>query len=138
MSQPLTIGALAKEVGVPVSTVRYYERRGLLQPESRSGAAYREYGPKSRRRLQFLVNAKASGFTLEDIRTLLEQREGGSSCAAVAAVVRARLTQVHEERERLARLEEVLARSLTWCENDGKDGACPVLDELEPENDSLE
>ena len=138
MPKPLTIGALAKEVGVPVSTVRYYERRGLLEPESRSNSAYREYGPKSRRRLQFLINAKASGFTLEDIRTLLDQREGGGSCSEVAAIVRARLAQIHAERERLAALEEVLTRSLTWCESGGKDGTCPVLGELEPGSDSLE
>ena len=138
MPKPLTIGALAKEAGVPVSTVRYYERRGLFDAESRSDSAYREYGPKSLRRLRFLLNAKAMGFTLEDIRTLLAERAGVASCKEVARVVRGRLETIHAERERLAELEKTLVRSLTWCEDQGADGACPVLEELEPENDALE
>jgi len=138
MPKPLTIGALARELGVPVSTVRYYERRGLLDPESRSSSSYREYGPESCRRLRFILNAKASGFTLEDIRTLLAQRDGQGSCAAVSEVVRGRLASIHKERKRLAQLETILARSLEWCESGEPEHACPVLEELEPEPDSLE
>ena len=71
----LTIGRLAEQAGVPVSTVRYYERRGLLAPEERSPSRYRLYGPAVLRRLRFIRAAQRSGFTLEDIRRILALRE---------------------------------------------------------------
>lgn len=65
-----TIGRLAGVAGVPVSTVRYYERAGLLRPEARTGGNYRFYGPASLARLRFIRAAQATGFGLKDIQEL--------------------------------------------------------------------
>ncbi len=75
----LTIGQLAKEAGVPISTVRYYEGRGLLEPEERTASRYRLYGPDALHRLRFIRAAQTSGFTLEDTSKLLELREALSA-----------------------------------------------------------
>src|SRR5688572_3409833 len=64
MASDLTIGKLAKAVGVNVQTVRYHERRKLLPPTSRMPSGYRQYGDEALRRLRFIKNAQALGFTL--------------------------------------------------------------------------
>ena len=67
MAETYTIGHLAKVAEVPISTVRYYEQRGLLRPERRTESNYRVYGPASLKRLRFIRIAQQSGFTLEDL-----------------------------------------------------------------------
>ena len=66
-----TIGQLALEARIPATTLRYYERIGLLLPDDRSQGNYRLYGAASLRRLQFICAAQSIGFKLDDIRTLL-------------------------------------------------------------------
>ena len=66
-----TIGPLASAVGVPTSTLRFYERAGLLKPDARTGGNYREYGEKALDRLRFIRSAQATGFSLDDIREFL-------------------------------------------------------------------
>lgn len=71
MTSGLTIGKLARAARVPVSTVRYYERAGLLQPERRSGGNYRLFGPEALERLRFIRAAQGVGFTLDDVMAVL-------------------------------------------------------------------
>ncbi|MCH8135258.1 MAG: MerR family transcriptional regulator, partial [Proteobacteria bacterium] len=97
MSPRLTIGALAKQAGVPTSTVRYYERRGLLRPEGRSEGNYRLYGEEAMDRLQFVRSAQAAGFTLSDISALLRFRDGDAApCKEVQDLITVRPAQVVE------------------------------------------
>ncbi|MCI0657218.1 MAG: MerR family transcriptional regulator, partial [Acidobacteria bacterium] len=79
MKQRLTIGQLAKEAGVPTSTVRYYERSQILQPEGRTQGNYRIYGPGALERLRFIRAAQSHGFTLDDIESLFAFRDGGTA-----------------------------------------------------------
>ncbi len=74
----LTIGELAKRVGVRTSTLRYYEKEGLLQANGRSEAGYRLYHPKAEQRLRLIQRAQRVGFSLADIRTLLHAWEHGN------------------------------------------------------------
>src|SRR5690349_20168083 len=67
----LGIGQLAKLVGVPIDTIRCYERNALLAPVGRLASGYRRYGETELKRLRFIRRAKSLGFTLEDIRNLL-------------------------------------------------------------------
>lgn len=73
----LTIGQLAKQVGMPTSTLRYYEQEGLLTPNGRSEAGYRLYKPEQAQRLRFIQRAQRLGFSLADIGTLLRGWETG-------------------------------------------------------------
>ena len=71
---PLTIGAVAKRVGVAIDTIRYYEREGLLPEPVRRASGYRSYGEGTVAQLRFIRRAKDLGFTLEEIRELLAYR----------------------------------------------------------------
>ena len=74
MTAGWTIGQLAKVVDVNVQTVRYYERLRLLSPSARRPSGYRVYGEEEERRLRFIKNAQALGFTLHEIGELLDLR----------------------------------------------------------------
>lgn len=132
MSGFYSIGELAREAGVPASTVRYYERRGLLQPEGRSGGNYRLYGTAELVRLKFIRAAQRSGFRLEDIRHLLEFREGTANpCGEVQAILEGRLRDVGQELDELRRIQQVLRDALAWCHRSDGEGRCVVLDDLD-------
>ncbi len=73
----LTVTQLARSVGIPSPTVRYYDRIGLLRPERRSDSGYRLYSPADEGRLRFIRRAKLLGLSLDEIRELLVAAEGG-------------------------------------------------------------
>ena len=98
-----TIGRLAEAAGVNVETVRYYERRGLIDQPERSPQGYRHYDDAVLWRLSFIRRAKDLGFTLAEIATLLETDAAGErSSARVLATASARLAVVEHGRELLA------------------------------------
>src|SRR5713226_9186530 len=91
----LTISRLAEAAGVELSTIRYYERRGLVRPDARRSSGYREYTNESVRRVRFIRHAQALGFTLEEIAGLLRLRIApGMDCAAVRARASTKLANV--------------------------------------------
>lgn len=121
----LTIGQLGKAAGVPTSTIRFYERRGLLQPDVRSPSNYRGYSPATVERLAFIRSAQASGFALNDVAEMLALTAAdGSPCDDVAALIERRLADVRLKLRELKRVEHTLAQSLAtlckqgpdWCE----------------------
>lgn len=131
--QTYTIGHLAKAADVPISTVRYYEQRGLLRPERRTESNYRMYGAASLRRLRFIRIAQQTGFTLEDIALLLRLRDGatGNNCKQVETLVDQRLGHITEQLRELRRVQRVLKSTLDWCRNPRVEGRCRVLDDLD-------
>jgi len=131
MSTMYTIGPLAKAAGVPASTVRFYERRGLLTPDQRSGGNYRRYGRAALERLRFIRAAQAAGFTLKDIELLLEFRDGDAApCGEVQALIASRLARIEQEIQHLAHVREVLTRWMGVCRRAAKSGRCAVLEGL--------
>src|SRR4051794_9407174 len=100
-----SIGELAREAGVPTSTVRFYERRGLLKPETRSQSNYRLYGPQSVERLKFIRAMQSTGFSLSDIRALFELAFSNEPpCAEVLALARNRLVDVRQKIKDMRRI----------------------------------
>ncbi len=131
MADSRTIGGLAREAGVPVSTVRYYERRGLLSPNERSHSRYRLYHQSALVRLRFIRAAQASGFSLEDVEALLNLREGGRQPrAAVRAMIESRLAELRERVTNLEAIRAVLERALSVCRAGGPPEKCPVIEGL--------
>jgi DNA-binding transcriptional MerR regulator len=120
-----TIGNLARAAGVSVETVRYYERRGLLQRPVRRGSEYREYADADVERLRFIRRAKELGFTLAEIRDLLPAADTGCVDGVLVAA-RTKLAEIESDiNERLA-LRDRLARLVAVCA-DGNDD-CVTLD----------
>jgi DNA-binding transcriptional MerR regulator len=111
-----TIGQLASSAGVRTSTVRFYERAGLLKPDGRTGGNYRHYGEPALARLRFIRSAQATGFSLEDVRELLSLTGSDEiPCDDVLTLTRQRLAQVRRKIGELRRVEKGLARSLAGC-----------------------
>jgi len=135
MERSYSIGAMAKAAGVPTTTVRYYERRGLLAPDGRSRAKYRVYGAASLERLQFIRSAQATGFTLEDIAALLELRDegrGGRCRTEVRSMIARRLADTETKMVDLERVRTVLLEADAAC--GASRGACPVMAKLTLKN----
>lgn len=89
------IGTLAKNAGVSVDTIRYYEKIGLLPVADRTQSGYRTYGPLARNRLIFIQKAQKLGFSLDEIKRVLDQRGTGElPCDAVIAMAQTRLNAV--------------------------------------------
>lgn len=78
MSELLTIGRLAKQMGVRTSTLRFYEKEGLISPEGRSESGYRLYKPEAAGQIQLIQRAQRVGFSLADIRLFLNNLADGS------------------------------------------------------------
>lgn len=122
----LTIGGLAKSAGVPISTVRYYERAGLLKPRSRSPSNYRLYSEEDVHRLRFIRAAKTTGFTIDDVTELLRP----SSCRNVQTRINRRLDEIADRMTELRHVQKVLKASLQECREHEKTGRCAVIDTL--------
>ena len=126
-----TIGKAAERAGLPVSTVRYYERRGLLLPRRRGGGRYRVYTEEDIERLRFIRAAQATGFTLDDVGILLQFiKEEDAPCGDVRALIEARLGTVRDRLADLRRLQESLEHALDRCRVSAPDEACKVVEEL--------
>jgi DNA-binding transcriptional MerR regulator len=131
MNTSYTIGELARASAVPTSTVRYYERIGLVNPEGRSEGDYRLYGEGAVRRLRFIRAAQATGFTLEDISALLKFQDGATACCKeVQALIEQRLADVRQRLGDLRHVQSVLKSSLAKCQRTERPGHCEVLDRL--------
>jgi DNA-binding transcriptional MerR regulator len=126
MATHLTIGELAKAGDVPTSTVRYYERAGLLRPSCRSGANYRLYSNEDLHRLRFVRAAQATGFTLEDIKQLLQP----ARCDRVQGLIEARLADVGARMRELRHVRKVLRGALDLCREHEETGRCAVVEAL--------
>ena len=126
MASPLTIGELARAAGVPTSTVRFYEREGLLRPRGRSGANYRLYAEEDLRTLRFIRAARAIGFTLADVRVLL----ASAPCGDVQGLIEHRLAAVREQLGELRRVRRILEGALRACREDAESGRCRLVEDL--------
>lgn len=131
MPRHLTIGELAEAAGVPTTTVRFYERRGLVSPEGRSDSNYRLYGDASLERLRFIVAAKDAGFALGDVRALLDFADGVTPpCHEVQELIEQRLARTRAQMKRLGEIDKRLSTWLRACKRAEKEGRCEVVDRL--------
>ncbi len=126
MNQRLTIGELARAANVPASTVRYYERTGLVRQPPRSASNYRLYRDEDVYRVRFIKAAQATGFTLDDVAQLLKP----SSCSKVQGRIEERLEDVSVRMKDLRHVQRVLKRALTTCQEHEPTGRCGVIDTL--------
>ena len=120
----LTIAKLAASGGVGVETVRFYQRRGLLETPTREGAI-RRYGPDDVRRLRFIRQAQAAGFTLEEIRELLDL-DASDDRARARELANERVTALDARIAELQRARDALKRLARECGSVGP-GPCPIL-----------
>ena len=125
-----TISGLAKAGGVGVETVRYYQRRGLLETPGRPGGAIRRYDESDLGRLRFIRSAQAAGFTLEQIAELIAL-DAGEDRARARELARARVAALDLRIAELQAARDALNRLYNDCAA-GKGGPCPILGAFDP------
>lgn len=124
----MRIGELAKSVDVNVETVRYYQRIGLLELPEKPYGGMRSYDDEDLQRLRFIRRAQQLGFSLEDIRELLEL--SSSDCKRVEKLAVAKLSLVKAKLRQLRRIESVLAKTVEQCARRKGDQPCPIIETL--------
>lgn len=129
------IGKLAAAGGVGVETIRYYQRRGLIDTPPRSGGdgpggGTRRYGEDDLRRLTFIRSAQTAGFTLEEIGELLALEQSDDR-ARVRVLARQRIEMLDVKIAQMTETRAALARLAEQCAASNK-GPCPILAAFEP------
>ena len=128
----LTIGQLARQAGVGVETVRFYEREGLIADPPRRASGYRQYPADAVRRVRFIRHAKGLGFTLKEIAELLYLRVApDSTCADVRQRANDKIADIEQRIESLARMKAALERLASRCRGRGPTTDCPILEDLD-------
>jgi len=126
----LRIGALAKRSGLGVETIRFYEKKGLLEPSRRTQSGYREYSEADVWRLAFVRRAKDLGFPLAEIRDLLALSEAKGKRRDVKRVAEHRLDQVEDKIADLERMRDALRDLVGRCSGRGSTLGCPIIQTL--------
>ena len=125
----IQIGELSRRTGCNIETIRYYERIGLLPAPPRRGR-YRRYVKEDVLRLSFVRRARELGFTLAEVRALLDLALGGQAvCAEVRDLAAVHLKDVRGRISDLKRMERVLADAVRECDA-GHDMGCPLIETL--------
>ena len=129
----MSVGRLAKEVGLNIQTVRYYEREGLLPKPDRTSGGHRLYTEEDVARLQFIQGAKECGFTLREIRDLLQMRESDlATCTDVRERAEAKLIETDRKLIELKKLRAHLKELIDNCPGgDAGVECCNIISDLE-------
>jgi Cu(I)-responsive transcriptional regulator len=124
----MKIGALAQRAEVGIDTIRYYEREGVIPAAQRRESGYREYGDGDVSRLRFVRRAKELGFTLPEIRDLLDLTANASSdMALLNRRAQEKLDDVNRRIAELARVRDALKQLVVACPGHGALDACPIM-----------
>lgn len=129
--EALAIGELSRLTGVNIETIRCYEKIKLLPAPLRTEGGHRLYGPRERRTLAFIRRARELGFTLDEIRALLDLGgPGKASCVEVKEIAAHHLDDIRAKIADLKKLERLLASTIAKCSG-RKVPECPVVDILD-------
>ncbi len=127
----MPIGELSRICGVNIETIRYYEKIKMLPAPPRTEGGHRVYGPKETRILAFIRRGRELGFTLDQIRALLNLGgPGKASCAEVREIAKHHIEDISAKINDLVKLERLLRKTVAQCSG-GKAPDCPVLDILD-------
>ncbi len=134
----LRIGELASRAAITVDAIRFYEKRGLLPKAQRSTGHFRVYGPRDLERVRFIRQMQALGFSLREIRELVDLRTHKTeACKTVRELLQEKLVSTRTKARQLKQLEVELLADLRKCNEElrhrrkNKPCPCPVLEEAE-------
>ncbi len=127
-----TIGQLAKEAGVNLATVRYYERRGLLREPPRTPSGHRQYSDDDLKRIRFIKSTQALGFSLTEIAELLSMRvTADGTCRDVRQRIEDKLSDIEDKIAALQKIKKALQNLERSCPGAGPLDDCPILAALD-------
>ena len=122
-----TIGKLAKELNISVETIRFYERQGLIEQPLKPESGYRMYGDALVNQLKFILKAKALGFTLKEIESLMSL---SGNCADIESMGLQKLQLIRDKIDDLQRLEKVIQDMTDSCKANQDPKTCPIINSL--------
>lgn len=125
----MKIGALAEYSGVHVETIRYYQNLGLMPRPARVRGSVRRYGREAIDRLRFIKRAQGLGFTLEEVRLLLEL-SAGEHCAETRALAKQKKAVVDRKISDLGAIQAALEKMIRACSTGRKGQGCPIIESL--------
>ena len=129
-AETLTIGVLAETAGVNVETIRFYQRKGLMQKPDRPLGGIRRYGEADQARVRFIKSAQRIGFSLDEVAQLL-QLEDGTGCGQAREIATHRLLDVRQRLTDLQRIEAALSALVARCADARGRVACPLIAALQ-------
>ena len=131
----LTTSELARQGGVNLESIRFYERERLLPKPPRTASGYRMFTPDDVRRVRFIKRAQELCFSLREIKELLALRfEPDTSCADVRKRAETKLSDIDQRISDLKRMRRILARLTIACPGRGNINGCPILESLDSTN----
>jgi len=123
---------VAKAAGVGVETVRFYERQGLFDPPPRRPSGYRQFPEEIVHRLRFIRRAKELGFSLREIRELLDLRlDPDATCADVKDRAEQKIEAIQTKLRDLQRMKRALGQLVAACDGNADVDHCPILTSLD-------
>ena len=130
--QNLTIGQVAREAGIGVETIRFYEREGLLEQPARRPSGYRQFDATAVSRLRFIKQAQRLGFTLREVKELLALKlDPHATRADVRRHAEAKILDIDQRIHELQRMKRALAPLIRACDGKGTLEGCPILAAIE-------
>jgi MerR family transcriptional regulator, mercuric resistance operon regulatory protein len=129
-SEFLTIGELAKSTAVNVETIRFYQRRGLMEEPVKPVGGIRRYGETDTARIRFIKSAQKLGFSLDEVMILLAL-EDGADCDSAVKIAQKKLVEVKTKITDLRRIEKSLSELVNQCKKSGGEVCCPLISSLQ-------
>ena len=131
----MNVSQLARRAGTTADTVRHYTELGLLRPARNPANGYREYGKNDLTRLNFSLQARSLGFTLQDIGALIAESDAGHSpCQHTRSLIEQRLAEVEARIAELTRLSERMRSAMSqWSTTPGNGTVCGLIQSWEEE-----
>jgi MerR family mercuric resistance operon transcriptional regulator len=129
MGTELTIGKLADAAGVNIETIRYYQRRGLLDEPPKPLGGHRRYAPELAKRVRFIKRAQALGFTLDEVGALLTL-DAACACGETRALAVRKLGLIEQKMADLAAMRQALGGLVQQCDAGDSGTNCPIIDVL--------
>ena len=130
----VTIGKLAQKAGVNIETIRFYERKSLMPKPVRKPSGFRLYSDADLKRLNFILMAKRHGFTLTEIKDLLELRVNPqSTCEEIRIKANEKIRVIEKKLLELKRMKKALQTLAASCYGANPIDECPILEAFDRE-----
>ncbi len=134
--ETLKTGEVAALAGVNLQTLRYYERRGLLEEPERRASGYREYPLDAVQLIRFIKRAQGLGFSLTEVADLLRLRsDQKASCSEVRAAAQTKIEDIDQKIRALRAMKRALGGLVRSCTSDGSTRTCPILEALDDKSE---
>ena len=136
-SDRLRIGEVARQAGVNIQTLRYYERRRLLEKPKRAASGYREYPPETVRLIRFIKRAQDLGFTLNQVEDLMALRDAkGRKRGEVRALAETKMRDIDQKLDQLQAMRSALHGLVETCACRENEPTCPIIEALDDGRDA--